>query len=225
MNKDLISYYKDRAKEYEKVYLKPERQDELKSAMTLLQNIFADKTVYEIACGTGFWTEKIAQTATSIFATDINKAVIEIAQQKQYQKNNVTFGLEDIFRLSSNNKYESIFGGFIWSHIKLQDLDKFIDSINNLTLPGGTVVFMDNNFVKESNHPITNTDEDGNTFQTRKLDDGTTHLVLKNFPTESFLRTKLTDIATDFKFINLKYYWVLTYKTRIDTNIDARKKE
>src|SRR5437868_5124944 len=116
MNKDLIAYYKDRAKEYEKVYLKPERQDELKSAMTLLQNIFADKTVYEIACGTGFWTEKIAQTATSIFATDINKAVIEIAQQKQYQKNNVTFGLEDIFKLSSNNKYESIFGGFIWSH-------------------------------------------------------------------------------------------------------------
>ena len=216
MNKDLIAYYNKRAKEYEKVYLKPERQDELNSATTLLQNIFSDKTVYEIACGTGFWTEKIAETATSIFATDINKAVIEIAQQKQYQKSNVTFGLEDIFKLSGDNKYESAFGGFIWSHIKLQDLNRFIDSINNLTLPGGTVVFMDNNFVKESNHPITNTDEDGNTFQTRKLEDGTTHLVLKNFPTESFLRTKLTGIVTDFKFINLKYYWLLTYKTPIE---------
>jgi ubiquinone/menaquinone biosynthesis C-methylase UbiE len=216
MNTDLISYYKDRAHEYDNIYLKPERQDDLKNVTTLLQNIFVDKTVFEIACGTGFWTEKIAQTATSVFATDINKTVIDIAEQKQYAKNNVTLGLADIFNLSTNIKYESLFGGFIWSHIKLQDLDKFLNTINNLTLPGGTVVFIDNNFVEGSNHPIANTDQDGNTFQTRKLEDGTTHLVLKNFPTESFLRTTLTDIATDFKFINLKYYWVLTYKTRTE---------
>ena len=216
MNTNLTTYYKERAKEYEKIYLKPERQDELKSAALLLQNIFADKMVCEIACGTGFWTEKIAQTATSIFATDINQTVIEIAQQKHYQKNNVTFQLEDIFKLSNNNKYESLFGGFIWSHILLQDLNRFIDAINKLTLPGGTVVFMDNNFVQDSNHPVTNTDKDGNTFQTRKLDDGTTHLVLKNFPTEHFLRTKLKDIATDFKFINFKYFWVMIYKMPIE---------
>ena len=214
MKTDLIAYYKDRALEYEKIYLKPERQDDLINATTLLQNIFVDKTVFEIACGTGFWTEKIAQTAISVFATDINQSVIEVAQQKDYAKNNVTLELADIFNLSINIKYESLFGGFIWSHIKLQDLNKFLNQINNLTVPGGTVVFMDNNFVEGSNTPITNTDENGNTFQTRKLDDGTMHLVLKNFPTESFLRTKLADIATDFKFINLKYYWVLTYKTR-----------
>lgn len=214
MNTDLIAYYKDRAKEYENIYLKPERQDEIKTSTTLLQNIFADKSVFEIACGTGFWTQKIAETATSVFATDINKAVIEVAEQKSYSKKNVTFDLADIFELSNKTKYESLFGGFIWSHIKLQDLDKFLDAINNSILPGSTVVFMDNNFVEGSNHPITNTDLDGNTFQTRKLADGTTHLVLKNFPSEDFLQNKLADIATDIKFINLKYYWVLTYKTR-----------
>lgn len=216
MNTDLITYYQDRGNEYENVYLNPERQDDIKSATTILQDLFVGKTVFEIACGTGYWTERIALTATSIFATDINKAVIEVAQQKQYQKNNVTFGLEDIFKLSRNNKHESIFGGFIWSHIKLQDLDKFLDIINNLTFPGGRVVFIDNNFVEGSNHPITNKDTNGDTFQTRKLGNETTHLVLKNFPTENFLRTKLVDIATDFKFISLKYYWVLTYKTRTE---------
>ena len=212
MNTDLIAYYKKRAKEYEKIYSKPERQDEIKSSTTLLQNIFADKTVFEIACGTGFWTEKIAQTATSVFATDINQSVVEVAQQKFYSKNNVTFQLADIFDLSIKTKRESLFGGFIWSHIKLQDLDKFLKAITASILPGSPVVFIDNNFVEGSNHPITNTDENGNTFQTRKLDDGTTHLVLKNFPTESFLRSKLTGIATDFKLINLKYYWILAYK-------------
>ena len=75
---------------------------------------------------------------------------------------------------------------------------------------------MDNNFVEGSNHPITNTDQDGNTFQTRNLEDETTHLVLKNFPTENFLRKKFADIVSNLKFINLKYYWVLTYKTRTE---------
>ena len=214
MNTDLIAYYKDRAKEYENIYLKPERQDEIKTSTTLLQNLFADKSVFEIACGTGFWTQKIAETATSVFATDINKSVIEVAEQKSYSKKNVTFDLADIFELSIKTRHESLFGGFIWSHIKLQDLDKFLEAINNSVLPGSTVVFMDNNFVEGSNHPITNTDPDGNTFQTRKLADGTTHLVLKNFPSEDFLQNKLADIATDLKFINLKYYWVLSYKTR-----------
>lgn len=216
MNTDLIAYYKDRAKEYENIYLKPERQDEIKTATILFKSLFADKTVFEIACGTGFWTEKIAETAASVFATDINKSVIEVAEQKSFSKKNVTFDLADIFDLSIKSKYQSLFGGFIWSHIKLHDLDKFIEAVNTSILPGSTVVFIDNNFVEGSNHPITNTDIDGNTFQTRKLADGTTHLVLKNFPTESFLRKKFADIVTDLKFINLKYYWILTYKTQTE---------
>ena len=213
MNKDLVRYYQDRAKEYDKIYLKPERQDDLKNATVLLQNIFANKSVFEIACGTGFWTEKIAQTSTSVFATDINKAVIDIAEQKGYPQNNVIFGLADIFNLSVDRQYESLFGGFIWSHIKLQDLHKFLAAVNSAVLPGGTVVLMDSIFVEGSNHPITHTDPDGNTFQTRKLDDGTTHLVLKNFPSENFLQTTLAGMATEFTFIDLKYYWVLTYRT------------
>ena len=213
MNTDLVKYYKDRAKEYEKIYSKPERQDDLQSSTTILQELFADKTVLEIACGTGYWTEGISKSATSIFATDINETVIEIAQQKDFSNAQVAFGLADIFNFKPDNKYDSLFGGFIWSHILLLDLDKFLNTVNKFVLPGGTIVFMDNNFVEGSNHSITNTDEHGNSFQTRKLDNGTTHLVLKNFPTENFLRQKLSNIATDIKFINLTYYWILSYRT------------
>ncbi|MBS1731633.1 MAG: class I SAM-dependent methyltransferase [Bacteroidetes bacterium] len=212
MNTDLITYYKDRAKEYEKIYLKPERQDDLLSSTTILQELFANKSVIEIACGTGYWTEKISKSANSIFATDINKTVIEIAEQKDFSNAQVTFGLADIFNFKPDNKYDSLFGGFIWSHIQLQDLDKFLNTVNKFVLPGGTIVFIDNNFVEGSNHSITNIDEQGNSFQTRKLDNGTTHLVLKNFPTENFLRKKLSNIATDIQFINLTYFWILSYR-------------
>ncbi|MBK6998068.1 MAG: methyltransferase domain-containing protein [Lewinellaceae bacterium] len=109
MNHDLVSYYKDRAQEYEKVYLKPERQNDLQKATTILQSLFLQKKVVEIACGTGYWTERIADTATSILATDINKSVIEIAENKHY-KNQVNFELSDIYNCSFDKKYDGVFG-------------------------------------------------------------------------------------------------------------------
>ena len=211
MPSDLVSYYNERAKEYERIYSKPERQDDLFNATLILQKIFANKVVLEIACGTGYWTERIAQSATSIFATDINESVLEIAKQKAYPYCKVEFGISDIYNCNINHKFESLFAGFIWSHIYLEKLDNFIDTVNDLVAPGGTVVFMDNNFIEGSNTPIINVDEDGNTFQTRTLEDGTTHLILKNFPTEDFLIQKLIAKVENIKFINLKYYWILTY--------------
>ena len=212
MNSDIVSYYKDRAKEYEKIYSKPERQSDLLLAGQILQDTFTNKEVFEIACGTGYWTEKISATARNILATDINNTVIEVAKSKSYSPAKVDFQTADIFNLTNNVKHESLFGGFIWSHIKQQDLNNFIDITNSLVKNDGTIVFMDNNYVEGSNLPVAYTDNFGNTYQTRALEDGTTHRVLKNFPTEKFIRQLLLCKATDINFINLKYYWILKYK-------------
>ena len=80
MNSDIVSYYRDRAKEYEKIYSKPERQSDLLLAEQILKDTFAYKDVFEIACGTGYWTQKISATAKNILATDINNTVIEVAK-------------------------------------------------------------------------------------------------------------------------------------------------
>ncbi len=213
MNSDLISYYKDRAKEYDKLYDRPDRQDGLLRASQILQDIFADKTVFEIACGTGYWTQRIASTAKNILATDINDAVLDIARSKDYPLNKVEFQNADIFNIERKQIYESLFGGFIWSHIKMQELSRFIDINNSLVEKGGVVVFMDNNYVEGSNLPITDRDEFGNTYQTRMLEDGSTHKVLKNFPTEEFILQLLKDKATEIVFARLQYYWILKYKT------------
>lgn len=218
MNRDIIAYYKNRAAEYEKIYAKPERQDDLKIASTILQEIFAHKQVLEIACGTGYWTERIAATANSIFATDINESVIDVAKKKDFSGKEVSFGIVDFYNLSDNAISESFFGGFIWSRILLQDLDRFISAVNSLVIPGGTVIFMDNNFVEGSNHPITEIDLYGNTFQTRRLADDTTYSVLKNFPTEKSLKEKLKDIAGEFKFFNLTYYWIICFTTKFHSD-------
>jgi 2-polyprenyl-3-methyl-5-hydroxy-6-metoxy-1,4-benzoquinol methylase len=213
MNKDLVSYYKDRAKEYEKVYLKPERQSDLAEAESFLQKKFTGKTVTEIACGTGFWTERIAVSASSVHATDINKEVIEIAERKQYPKSNVIFATANVFNNEDSETNESLFAGFIWSHIELNRLDDFVTAINAKVMPGGLVVLMDNNYVEGSNTPIVRTDSSGNTYQVRKLEDGTLHEVLKNFPSIEFLLQTLRNKGTAFEYVSLKYFWLLAYQT------------
>jgi 2-polyprenyl-3-methyl-5-hydroxy-6-metoxy-1,4-benzoquinol methylase len=212
MNSDMVSYYRDRANEYEKIYTKAERQSDLLLVERLLQDMFQDKHVLEIACGTGYWTQKISVTATSILATDINEAVIEIAKSKQYSKATVDFKIVDLFQLNEAHKQEILFGGFIWSHIKLQELPGFIEMTSSLVSSGGTVVFIDNNYVEGSSLPLTYTDNCGNTYQTRILEDGSTHQVLKNFPTKQFIHGILADKVRDVDFVNLTYYWLLKYR-------------
>ncbi len=213
MDTNLISYYDDRAEEYDNIYAKPERQGYLESAAVILKDIFKGKKVIEIACGTGYWTQCIAESAASIFATDINKSVINVAQKKKFLKENVSFALADFYHLRNSKSYEGLFGGFIWSHIPLHDIDRFLISINGAVAPGSVVVFMDNFFVSGNNSPVTYTDDQGNSFQTRKLQNGKTYRILKNFPTESFLEAKLKNFGKDVQVINLNYYWIASFIT------------
>ena len=215
MNQDLSTYYNDRAREYDKVYEIPDEQEDLIKSAVLFQNIFADKSVLEIACGTGYWTEKISKTANSIFATDINEIVIDIARTRKFNSN-VVFQVADMNCLSIDKKFDGLFGGFIWSHILLQDLDNFLLSLKDLLNENAKIAFIDSKQVEGTNHDrkrITRIDQYGNTFQTRTLENGTTHEVLKNFPSKQFLTDKLLQISTEVEIIELEHYWIATSKT------------
>jgi len=79
----LIDYYAKRADEYERIYEKPERQNDLAILKKLFEKTLAGHDVFEIACGTGYWTQIVAQTAKSITATDFNEEVLQIARAKK----------------------------------------------------------------------------------------------------------------------------------------------
>ncbi|MBN8677215.1 MAG: class I SAM-dependent methyltransferase [Chitinophagales bacterium] len=209
MNPNLVTYYSQRASEYEKIYQKPERQNDLQQLSRWLQRCFSGKDLLEIACGTGYWTERIAQTASSILATDINESVINIARTKDYHQTEVNFKTVDLYKLDAAMGKNHLFAGFLWSHIPIQDLGRFLDLVLSLVPVGGTAVFIDNQFVMGSNLPIIQTDNHGNTYQTRYLEDGTAHLILKNFPTESFLHTICQSKVSTMEYYPLEYYWGL----------------
>ncbi len=216
MNTDLTSYYNDRAAEYDKVYQNPAEQADLLRATEIFQQIFLNRSVLEIACGTGYWTEQIAKVARSLVATDINTAVIDIAKTRSCAQN-VHFQIADIYNLSFDQPFEGLFGGFIWSHILLQDLEGILVRLGSMLTENAEIVFIDSNPVTGTNHDkrrIYRTDGFGNTFQHRTLENGSTHEVLKNFPDKAFLTEKMSLIASDIQMVELKHYWVVKGKRK-----------
>lgn len=208
MNTDLVEYYRLRASEYEAVYQKPERRDDLQALESRLKAAFAGLDALEIACGTGYWTQRIAETARSIAASDVNEEVLAVAKAKSYGCP-VTFSREDLYRPAANMPpaFDGLFGGFIWSHIPRGQLKETLENLAKRIRPGGTLVFADNRFVAGSSTPVHSKDASGNTWQLRALGDGSAHLVLKNFPSADEIRDILSGLGS-VEVRELTYFWM-----------------
>jgi SAM-dependent methyltransferase len=207
----LGEYYQQRAGEYDQVYDKPERQDNLAQLRRLLPPLVAGKHVLEIAAGTGYWTKVLAGTADSITATDVNAETIAIAAQRQYGPARVSMRTADAFRLDAvPGEFDLVFCGFWWSHILRADMPRFLAGLRARVGPGTSLVLLDNLYVPGSNHPITSTGPDGDTYQQRRLADGRGYEVLKNFPSREQVAADLAGVATELSWTELDYYWLAT---------------
>ena len=208
MKEKQISYYAQRAHEYEKIYHKPERQEDLRKLELLLPQCVEAKSVLEIGCGTGYWTQFMSKTAKSILATDINEAMLEIARSKSYP-NIPEFIALDYEQLDEmEGQYDLIFAGFVVSHIRRENLTDFLSKLSRRLKMGGEIIFMDNVFVEGSNTPISEKDKHGNTFQERSLEDGSKHKVLKNFYEADDWARELSN-PIEFAKMRLSYFYLL----------------
>lgn len=211
----LQQYYGKRASEYEKVYDKPERQHELEWLRKRIPEIFRDRTVLEVACGTGYWTQFIARTARHVHACDINEAVLEIARDKPLPAGRVSFFKADAITLTGvPPECDAAFAGFWWSHVKKSELAFFVKNLAVHLAPGARVAILDNTFAPDSSTPISRRDADGNTYQKRKLGSGEEYEVLKNFPTAGELREAVAPVAREAHLESLAYYWLLVFQLR-----------
>ena len=210
---ELLDYYRRRAGEYEAIYAKPERQADLGRLREAIPARLAGRRVLEIASGTGYWTVLVARTAASIVATDLAEEPMRIAQSKDYGGRNVRFELADAYALG---RPLGLFDGglaiFWWSHVPLSRVGAFLHSLHARLEPGARVVMMDNLYIDGSSTPIAERDAEGNTYQLRRLSDGSENRVLKNFPTEADLRAALAPRARAFRYEALEYYWLAEYE-------------
>ena len=205
------TYYAKRAGEYDDVYLKSERQSDLRLIEQWLPPLFSGASVLELACGTGYWTQFFAPVATRVVALDASPETLEIARSR-VTSSTVTFITGDAYAPSpSLGWFSGAFAGFWFSHVPIGRRREFLRGLAALLRPGARVVFLDNLFIDGSSSPISDTDAEGNTYQQRKLRDGSTHRVLKNFPTADELHASLGCFGAEAKLTSWKYYWAFEY--------------
>jgi ubiquinone/menaquinone biosynthesis C-methylase UbiE len=205
------TYYAKRAAEYDDVYLKPERQGDLRSIERWLPSRLAGATVLEIACGTGYWTQFVAPVATRVVAIDTSPETLAIARLR-VKSSTVSFVAGDAYALPPTlGPFDAAFAGFWFSHVPIGRRRQFLCSLAAVLRPGARVVFLDNLFVEGSSSPISDTDAEGNTYQLRKLKDGSTHRILKNFPTPSELDALLGSCGVRGTLTTWQHYWALEY--------------
>jgi ubiquinone/menaquinone biosynthesis C-methylase UbiE len=208
----LESYYARRAREYEQVYEKPERQRELAWLRARIPRLFAGRTVLEVACGTGYWTQYIAKTARKVHACDINEPVLEIAREKGLPTSKVDFFKADAVALEGVPAgCDAAFAGFWWSHVKKADLARFVENLSRRLEPGSVVAILDNTFTDWSSTPLSRRDAEGNTYQMRTLSTGEKFEILKNFPTREELTELVRPVAAEAHLEELTYYWLLVF--------------
>jgi len=213
MDRKMVDYYSARAAEYERVYDKPERQADLAILREIVPQYFRGRRVLDVACGTGYWTRLIAREAAVVTGCDLSGEVLALAYQRQPAAHPARFLLSDAFDLGAvPGAFGSAFVGFFWSHILRADVQRFLKGLHARLAGPARVMIIDNRYVQGSNSPITRVDDEGNTYQERRLENGSKHEVLKNFPSVDDVVAQIEAAGGhDVHMNELEHYWCATY--------------
>jgi ubiquinone/menaquinone biosynthesis C-methylase UbiE len=211
-------YYDRRAKEYEAVYHRddPVRQKELAEMETAIGKAFAGRRVLEVACGTGYWTERAAKTAAHITAVDAAPKTLEIARAKNLPEDKIEFQLGDAYCLDAiRGHFNAGLAMFWFSHVPKARIGEFLREFH-ATLEKGSTVFMAENMLQEGvGGEFVRKPGIEDTFKRRTLVDGSVHEVLKNYYDRSELETLLSPFATDLRIEMGTCFYRVRYTTTI----------
>jgi SAM-dependent methyltransferase len=207
-------YYSKRASEYESIYYRndPVRQSEQSKIKDLLKVLFQNRTVLDIACGTGYWTEVIASVAREVTGIDASSEVLEIAKSKGVA---AKFVLGNAYDLSTvEGEFDSSCANFWFSHIEKVNIPKFLTALHQ-RLPDGSIIFMaDNVYVPGLGGTLVEKPNSPDTYKLRELSDGSTYEIVKNYYTRDTLKTIFKDFSDDLHIEFGQCFWWLTYKTK-----------
>ncbi|NJD86930.1 MAG: class I SAM-dependent methyltransferase, partial [Betaproteobacteria bacterium] len=165
-----------------------------------------------VACGTGYWTQHIAPAASAMTATDAVAQPLDLARGRPGVQA-VRFALADAYDLpESLGTFDAAFAGLWLSHVPVERRREFLSSLHRHLVPGAKVVLIDNSEVQLKDFPIAERDAHGNTYQMRRLKDGTMHRVLKNFPTRGELEAMIAGFGVRPAYRDLQNFWLLEYE-------------
>jgi SAM-dependent methyltransferase len=211
----LGKYYSLRANEYEQIYFRPEpaRQEEISEISELLQDVVRDRSVLEVACGTGYWTAIAAQTATKILATDISEEMLKVARGKKLSR--AEFRICDAYFLDSiEETFEAGLSNFWLSHVPKAKLTSFLEGFHARLDAGARVFIADNVYIPGVGGELIKGIGCKDSYKLRRLSDGSEHKVLKNYYDEDELRDIFSRFSSELMIKTGNCYWWISYRVK-----------
>jgi len=207
-------YYNRRAKEYEEIYRRnePLRQSELATLAADMQDTLLGLDVLEIACGTGYWTERLAGAARTVVANDASQEMLDIVRSK-HLPSNVSFVVADAYDLGA---VEGTFGGglanFWFSHVPRARLAAFLSGLHRKLGTRAQVFMVDNCYMPGVGGQLVRPKGSSDTFKRRTLSDGTKHLILKNYYDADDLSSIFAPLSRNLRVHVGTCYWWISYE-------------
>lgn len=136
--------------------------------------------VLELAGGTGWWTKRLADTATRLTVVDASPETLAL-NSARVGRADVDYVVADLFEWRPERSYDVVFFSFWLSHVPRPRFGAFWDMVRSCLAPGGRVFLIDN---RNDPTPETNiTDpyvvEYGPDLHLRRLHDGSEYRVVK----------------------------------------------
>lgn len=210
-----LPYYAKSSPDYDLIYNEEECQDDLDAVRQHLAIVLKGHTVLELACGTGYWTEVIADVADKIVAIDLSPEMIEEARARELPPEQVTFRVADAYALPDDlGDFTAVFIGFWWSHVKRETQEKFLAQLKAKVGKDVMLVLLDDDYVEGISPTIARTDSEGNTYHLLTAPDGERYEVPKTYPSDSALRKKLASSVREIKIARNEFYWILTCRLK-----------
>jgi len=210
----IAAHYDNAAGDYSE-----EQLEDLDEAREQLGTLLTGHRILELGCGTGAWTEVLAEVADSVVAVDASAAMLDLARMHGEDLDNVEYRLADVLALPDDlvdpdNKFTAVFMAGLWAHLTREQQDALLLVLKKRLGKDVLLVLFDDNYVEGESATVARTDLLGNTHEFQVDADGQRHEVVKNYPTDSFLRKRLDKVAREIKVLRWEFYWVLTCRLK-----------
>jgi ubiquinone/menaquinone biosynthesis C-methylase UbiE len=216
LSDNMQEYYRARATEYDLFYQAPERQGDLAQLKAWLIERTRGQSILEVAAGTGYWTEVIAPVAKAVIATDLNAETLEIAATRQLGPN-VMLRTADAYSLPQSTTAVDVGMAHLWwSHVQRQKRKTFLLHFASRLRPGATLLMIDQLYVEGLTSPVSQEDQFGNRYTIRRLRDGSTYEIIKNFPRPGELEEAFEEVCKNISVLRFEHFWALSAQVRED---------
>jgi demethylmenaquinone methyltransferase/2-methoxy-6-polyprenyl-1,4-benzoquinol methylase len=220
------AYYRARAREYDEWWQRQGRydrgakatarwRDEVAQVSQALDDLHLAGDVLELACGTGWWTERLARGAATLTCVDASPEALAINRARLAGAGLALprYVEADLFAWAPERAYDVVFFSFWLSHVPPERFDRFWGTVAEALKPGGRAVLIDSLPDETSTaHDHRMPDEAG--LQERRLNDGRTFRIVKLFREPGELASRLAGLGWRAEVSRTPTYFVYGSATR-----------